>query len=355
MTLSYVGETISRICTRRGDKKALGIIALTLLLFAVGLTSADAKRGEFKTYDMMGFDYVPKEHQGKGLEKVPVIYECGFFRRDFARGENNCKGYRRDIINYPVIKKRAQESIGLPVVAINIESEPWNLQNSTNVGTAVANWQALIDEWQHWNPDTKILIYGAMPRVYWALMSKNDDLLQEYVTQANAIAPLFLQNRRVELWPSAYMDTDRPDIYRLERQWQIDICHRVYKTKCYFAITPHYRGYTYRVPIKDSDGNEIGLKERRFSMDQKSFEWIMATLVEDEADGFGLWIHDRHLPEGYESLMRSWSATGGAQGTSRDKELMWMSAVEKFLDSHVLDSHVKGRHKRRKNVCYSDY
>jgi len=348
MTISYVGANLSRMHTRRDKTKSWGAIALTLLILSLGLDAADAGVTEFKTYDMMGFDYVPKQHRDKGLEKVPVIYECGFFRRDFVRGVNNCNGYRRDLVNYPVIKKRAQESIGLSVVAINIESEPWNLMDRFNVGNAVANWQALIDEWQKWNPDTKILIYGAMPRVYWALMSKNEVLLQEYVTQAYAIAPLFLQNRGVELWPSAYLDTDKPDTYRLERQWQIDICHRVYKTKCYFSIMPHYRDYTYPVPVKDEEGNEVGQKERMFSMDQNSFLEIMATLKEDGADGFGLWIHNRHLPDDYESLMKAWSWSGGAQGTSRDKELMWMNAVEKFLDA-------KGLLKRRKNACYSDY
>ena len=104
-----------------------------------------------------------------------------------------------------------------------------------------------------------------------ALMSKNEVLLQEYVTQAYAIAPLFLQNRGVEIWPSAYLDTDKPDTYRLERQWQIDICHRVYKTKCYFAIMPHYKDYTYPVPVKDEAGQVIGQQERMFSMDQKTF------------------------------------------------------------------------------------
>ena len=59
---------------------------------------------------------------------------------------------------------------------------------------------------------------------------------------------------------------------------------------------------------------------------------IMKTLKEDGADGFGLWISRNHISEDYEYTMKVWSWAGGAEGTQRDRDMLWMSAVERFLD-----------------------
>jgi hypothetical protein len=185
---------------------------------------------------------------------------------------------------------------------------------------------------QEVNPDTKILIYGAMPRVYWALMSNNEVEFQRMVDHAEIIAPLFKENPMVEVWPSAYMYSDNPDIYRLDSQWQIDICHRVYKTKCYFAIMPHYRG---RADSSVRGYIDTGTK-KYIPMDRNSFLGKMRTLVEDGADGVGFWIHPNMLRDNYETHMAEWSMSGGAMGLNRDKDLVWLSAVEKFLDEQMI-------------------
>jgi hypothetical protein len=309
----------------------LRLLMLSSLILLTGLVSVEARQPAFVTYDMTHFSYVPKQHRDKGLQKVEVIYECGFFRRDFVQGVNNCNGIPRYWPNDPVIRLRARESIGLPVVAIEIESTPWNLDTTDPVALpiAVELWQHLIEVWQEVNPETKILIYGTVPRVYWALMTQNLAQLQLYEAQAATIAPLYY-NDLVAAWPSAYVHSDRPDIYRAERQWQIDICHRVYKTECYFAITPHY------IDNIESGKDYVDSGTlRRLTMGQNSFLEIIETLRRDGANGVGLWIHPGHLPEDYESQMMAWSWSGGAQGTSRDKDLMWLNAVEKFLDSQM--------------------
>jgi len=313
---------------------ALPIFPSIVALLVVGLActnTASAGVSEFKTYDMMGFSHVPIQHRDKGLEKVPVLYMCAMFRADFVRGVNNCNGIDFSVPNLEVIRQRALESKwwGLSVVAIDIEGFEWHLlSNDTKViDGAVANWQILIDEWRKVNTETKILIYGGMPRIAWTLLQYGDspELLDEQMEQAKHIAPIF-ENEGVELWPSAYVWYDRPDVFRAERKWQIDICHNIYKTKCYFAIKPQYSDY-----YDSGTGFEL-------HMFQNAFLAIMNTLKEDGADGFGLWISPHQLSDDYEERMRYWGWAGGAKGTRRDQDLGWLSAVERFLDAHIADA-----------------
>jgi hypothetical protein len=248
------------------------------------------------------------------------------FFADFEAGVNNCNHIDFDapVSEYiDVISQRAEESRGKPIVAIDIEGDHWDLHSfiPEEVQEAVDNWQDLINAWRVINPDTKILIYGAMPKVYWAIATGNLALMGEYEAKALMIAPLFM-NDRIELWPNAYLQRDMPDAYREERRWQIDVCHNVYKTKCYFAIYPQYRD--------EYDARTFF----RLHMDQKSFEGIMLTLKEDGADGFGLWIHPGHLSDDYESRMEQWSWQGGSGSRIFDRDLMWLKALTNFLDAN---------------------
>jgi hypothetical protein len=295
-----------------------------LFIAFIAILPLSTLAADFKTYDMMGFGFVPSQHRDKGLEKLPVIYECAMFRGDYVAGVNNCNHIDYRASNDDVVRQRAIENIGIPVVAIDIETEVWNLdsQNLWFLIDVVRRWEHLLTTWREVNPDTTILIYGGMPKVYWALMTSNAEQLELYQQQTEIIAPLFAIEG-IELWPSAYVKTDSPDIYRTARKWQIYICHNVYKTKCYFSISPNYFKYVDSV---------TGL---RMPMDQRSFLFIMNTLKEDGADGFGLWIHPRHLRDDFDERMIRWSEQGGTYGTMRDRDLSWLGALEKFLDSNT--------------------
>ena len=293
-----------------------------LLIAVIAISPLSTLAADFKTYDMMGFDFVPSQHSDKGLEKVPVLYECTMFRGDYVAGVNNCNHIDYRASNDDVVRQRASENIGNPVVAIDIETEVWDLSTKdlSFLVDVVQRWMHMLTIWREVNPDTTILIYGGMPKIYWALLTSNIELLQLYQQQTTIIAPLFAIEG-VELWPSAYVNTDSPDVYRTERKWQIYVCHNVYKTRCYFAIYPYYRKY-----VDSGTGH-------RLPMDQSSFLEIMNTLKEDGADGFGLWIHPGHLADDYEQRMKEWSWQGGATGLMRDRDMSWLSAVEKFLDN----------------------
>jgi hypothetical protein len=282
-----------------------------------------AANSDFKTFDMMGFDFVPTQHRNKGLEKIPVLYQCSMFRADHIRGVNYCNNIDMSEPNTLVIQQRAAEYLGVPMVAIDIEGGTWNLQSHdlAVVTKAVEHWRKLLRIWRKFNPDTTILIYGGMPRIYWALITSDQELLDLYEDKTRIITKIF-SDKKVALWPSAYVVSDRPDIFRAERKWQIDICHNVYKTKCYFAIMPQFKNYT---------DSKTGF---RLHMDQNSFLEIMTSLKEDGADGFGLWIHPKHLASDFEYRRKVWSWAGGATGRRDDKDLMWMSALEKFLDAN---------------------
>ena len=73
------------------------------------------------------------------------------------------------------------------------------------------------------------------------------------------------------------------------------------------------------------------------SGNQNSFLEIMTTLKEDEADGFALWVDHRHLDIyiDYEYQMKLWSWRGGADGWADFQPVLWMSAVERFLDAQI--------------------
>ena len=296
----------------------------SLLIAFIATLPLSTLAADFKTYDMMGFDFVPSQHSDKGLEKVPVLYQCAMFRWDYVRGVTHCNHIDYAASNDAVVRQRALESIGIPVVAIDIEVEPWSLseENLWQLLDAVRRWEHLLTTWREVNPDTKILIYGGMPRFHRALRTSNIELLQLYQQQTLIIAPIFAIEG-VELWPSAYVRTDSPDIYRIERKLQIQVCHNVYKTKCYFAIHPYYRSY-----VNPGTG-------RPHPMDQGTFLGIMNTLKEDGADGFGLWINPNHLSDDFDERMWRWSDRGGATGTMYDHDLSWLSALEKFLDSNI--------------------
>jgi hypothetical protein len=296
----------------------------SLLIAFIALLPLSTLAADFKTYDMMGFDFEPFQHRDKGLEKIPVLYQCAMFRGDFVAGRNNCNDIDYTASNDDVVRQRASENIGNPVVAIDIETTPWNLRNENlwALFDAVKRWEHLLTTWREVNPGTKILIYGGMPKIYWALMTSNIELLKLYQQQTTIIAPLFAIEG-VELWPTAYVYTDSPDIYRAERKWQIHICHNVYKTKCYFAIHPYFRDY-----IDSTTGIPL-------PMDQSSFLYIMNTLKEDGADGFGLWIDPGYLSDDFDERVHQWSLNGGRTGTMRDRDLLWLSAVQKFLDNNI--------------------
>jgi hypothetical protein len=320
---TYAGlDSVSKI----GLARQFVVVSFFVLLLVVGSPAFAGKHAaDFKTYDMTGFEFTPLEHRDKGLEKVPVLYMCSMFRADFVSGVNNCNDVDLSEPAIDVIRQRAAESIGKPIVTIDIEGGTWNFHSFDLdvVQGAVDNWQILIDTWLRVNPDTKILIYGGMPKVYWAIATHNLELMGRYEAQALKIAPLF-KNDRVGLWPNAYLQRDMPDIYREERRWQIDVCHKVYRTKCYFAINPQYGS-----EWDATDGFEL-------HMDQNSFLEIMSTLKEDGADGFGLWIHPGHLSYDYESRMERWSAKGGSGSRIFDRDLMWLKALTKFLDANNL-------------------
>jgi len=334
---TYAGlDSVSKI----GLAQQFVVASLFVLLLVYGSPAFAGKHAaDFKTYDMTGFEFTPFEHRDKGLEKVPVLYMCAMFRADFVKGVNNCNDVDLSEPALDVIRQRADESIGKTIVAIDIEGGNWNFHSSDLdvVQGAVDRWQVLIDTWKQVNPDTKILIYGAMPRVWWAIATSNLEKMRLAESQALKIAPLF-KNDQVELWPSAYVSTDMPDVHREARRWKIDVCHQVYRTKCYFAIDPQYlREYA-------ADGF-------RLHMDRNSFLEVMLTLKEDGADGFGLWIHPGHLSHDYESRMERWSRNNGAASNNydrnwdiHDRDLMWLNALTKFLDAN---NSPKGQYRRK--------
>jgi len=279
-------------------------------------------------------DFMPRQFENKGLEEVPHLFMCAMFRGDFVRYENHCGGLDVSEPNRDVIEQRAQEYLDLkaPYVVIDIEknnspgSELWNLRAANDdddviVKGAVRRWNELLAIWRAVNPMTEVLIYHPIPRIYWELMRNKTAAIAEAERKAAIIAEIFLQNPNVAVYAEASLKTDLPHIFRQERQWTIKICREVYKAKCYIKVNPYY-------------GNYNGWANTRVPLDQTTLLDVMRSIKEDGADGIAIWAAHRDLDAyvDYEHQMKLWSWRGGADGWATFKAILWMSAVERFLD-----------------------
>ena len=210
---------------------------------------------QFATYDMSRLSWLPPSLRSKGYETIPVFFMCHMWNGRVGEVPTNCNKVNFSSINHEVVRQRAKEALGLPLVVIDIEqtSNPtthvWHMvsEDPQQVMTAVAMWQELIATWREVNQDTRIMIYKPIPRIWWPMqknrrwpmIARGQKSIDARTATTRLIAPLF-EDESLMAWPSAYLNIDAPELLREERQWQIQICKEVYKTRCVFALTPFY-------------------------------------------------------------------------------------------------------------------
>jgi hypothetical protein len=297
--------------------------------------SADAAPAmpAFVAYDMSGLSWLPPSLQGKGYETIPVFFMCHMWNGRFGKVPTNCNNVDFSGVNHEVVRQRAQEALGLPLVVIDIEqtSNPtthvWHMvsENPQQVMSAVALWQELIATWREVNQDTRIMIYKPIPRIWWPMqknrkwpmMARGQESIDARTATTKLIAPLFA-DQSLMAWPSAYLNIDAPELLREERQWQIHICKEVYKTRCVFALTPFY------TKLKTPEGEPRPIHPDMLLQ-------VMHELEEDGADGFGIWMPRTYNNKKYLGLVRQWAETGEQAADAHDPSVWWLSAVDRFL------------------------
>ena len=70
-----LGGVVAGISSRKIYRQSFRVLIVSLALAILVSGPARAEQREFKTYDMMGFSYVPPQHQGKNLQKIPVCWK----------------------------------------------------------------------------------------------------------------------------------------------------------------------------------------------------------------------------------------------------------------------------------------
>jgi len=288
---------------------------------------------EFAAYDMSGLSYMPATLREKGFEKIPVFFMCHIWNGDYGHIDTNCDGIDFSRLNREVIRQRAEESLGLPLVVIDIErtnnetTDVWHMlsEDPETVKGAVALWQELIATFREVNPDTRIMIYKPIPRIWWPL-SKNrryplvnlgQAAIDARYRTAELIAPLF-EDKTLQAWPSAYLTVKDPELMRDERQWQIRVCKELYRTRCVFALTHLY------MKAKDENG-------RRIPVEPESMYRVIKELRQDGADGFGVWLPHHYDNPRYLERVETWEENGGGAAAEVDPLVGWLSGVDRYL------------------------
>ena len=150
-------------------------LALGVLLMLAGAADSPAEpAAEFKAYDLTELSYLPPSLIEKGYKPLPIIQMCEIWDKKHEFGKTPCNVKDWSTPNKKVVQYWAKEYLGEDMVAINIEqnahetSAGWNFRSKEieNVHEAVRRWKLLVSYWREINPDTKILIYGPMPRVW---------------------------------------------------------------------------------------------------------------------------------------------------------------------------------------------
>jgi hypothetical protein len=315
------------------------IVRFLLAIFlVVGLPGTTwSEDGTFKTYDLTALSYLPPSLVEKGYQPIHIIQMCEIWDLKHRYGKEPCGVKNYSEPDEFVVRKRAEESLGLPVVAISIEqnAEPssvgWNFRSEDPevVETAVRRWQKLVKIWREVNPDTKILIYGPMPRIWWPLkknrkyatLSLGQSDIDARWEKSKLIAPLF-EDKSLIPWVSAYMKSNEVDLYREERRWQIKVCKELYKSKCIFAISPLYVQ------------KQSNLRRDRFMKPEAFYDYLVS-LKEDGADGIGMWIYIRYENERYINLLKQWDEKGGRTTPTEDERVLWLDVVDRFLSEDL--------------------
>lgn len=324
---------------RRDNTHLAAALALASLL--AGLASASALGEEetgsaaddFKAYDLTELSYLPPSLLEKGYEVIPIIQMCEMWDLQHRYGEEPCAVRDYTSADPEVVRKRADENLGVPLVAINIEqnayesSAGWNFRNDEPeiVKTAVARWQELVSIWREVNPDTRILIYGPMPRIWWPITKNRkypglrfgQSSIDTRWENSKLIAVLF-EDKSLVPWVSTYMQSNDPEVYREERRWQIKVCKELYQTECIFAVAPVYM-------------SSSKAKNRNPPIDPEQLYDILVSLKEDGADGFGMWHFHRFDNKKYLDRMRQWEEKGGRATPTEDAGIAWLDAVDRFL------------------------
>lgn len=294
---------------------------------------AAAEIPEFATYDMSGLSWLPPSLQSKGYETIPVFYMCHMWNGRYGEVPTNCNKADFSSVNHEVVRQRAKEALGVPLVVIDIEqgrnptSHVWHMlsEDPQQVMAAVALWQELIATWREVNQDTRIVIYKPIQRIWWPMqknrkwpmLARGQKSIDARTATTKLIAPLF-EDQSLMAWPSAYLTIDEPELLREARQWQIQICKEVYKTRCVFALTPFYTN------LETPEGEPRPIHPDMLLQ-------VMHELEEDGADGFGIWLPRAYNNKKYLALVRAWAETGERAADAHDPSVLWLSAVERFL------------------------
>ena len=305
------------------------VSAIVLLVASMSWSAA----ADFKTYDMSGLSWLPPSLQEAGYETIPVLYMCHMWNGRYGHQPTNCDNVDFSGVNHDVVRQRAEETLGEPLVVIDIEqtknptSHVWHLlsEDPEIVTGAVALWQELIATFREVNPDSRIMIYKPIPRIWWPMMKnrrfaplkRGQSRIDARYETAKLIAPLF-EDKSLQAWPSAYLTYDEPEILRLERQWQIRICKELYKTRCIFALTPWYQ------KEKNEQGSKLAVPAGRMLE-------VMNELQEDGADGFGFWVPNRYDNDAYLKVVRQWDEDREAMKPRQYAKVQWLTAIESFL------------------------
>ena len=288
---------------------------------------------DFKAYDMSGLSWLPPSLVEKGYEKIPVLFMCHMWNPRYGHEPTNCNNVDFSSVNHDVVRQRGRETIGVPLVVIDIErthnptSEVWHMLSDDPAVTnrAVELWQEMIAVFREENPDTEILIYKPIQRIWWPmiqnrqlpLLKRGQSTIDARYATAERVAPLF-DDTSLLAWPSAYVDRVEPEIYRAELQWQINICKELFETRCIFALSPIYP------KAKDEAGNPL-------LVDEDWFYQMIKDLEEDGADGFGVWLPYRYDNPRYIASVQNWEERGGATARNHDPRVHWLSAIDRFL------------------------
>lgn len=309
------------------------MVLLALLLQSAAAPAADVINPEFKAYDMSGLSWLPPSLVAKGYETIPVLFMCHMWNPRFGSEPTNCNNTDFSTVNRTVVRQRAAEMLGVPLVVIDIErgqnptSEVWHLlsEEPEVLEKARALWEEMIAVFREVNTESEIMIYKPIQRIWWPLiqnrqfplLKRGQSTIDARYEMAERIAPMF-RDKSLLAWPSAYVDRDEPEIYREDRQWQISICKNLYKTRCIFAMTPFY------VITRDESGRPI-------PVDEDWFYQIIRELEADGADGFGIWLPREYDNQNYLELVKAWEA--GDQPV--DPRVQWLSAIDRFLSERT--------------------
>jgi len=311
----------------KGFRNTMLRIFLLMLMYTVPTHASDAS--EFRVYDMSGLSYLPPSLQEKGFETLPVFFMCHMWNGSAGSVPTNCDGYDFSKLNESVIRQRAEESLGAPLVVIDIErtgnptSEVWHMvgEDPEQTVTAIKMWRDMIDIFREVNPDTKIMIYKPIQRIWWP-MAKNRryPILKRGQAEIDArrasamIVKSLFEDKTLEAWQSAYITNTQEEILRDEREWLIEICKEEFKTRCIFALTPFYLKKT------KPDGSPL-------PVDIDVLYGAMRDLREGGADGVGFWMPRHYDNKRYLQRVKDWKP----DDADPDPMVQWLTAVDRVL------------------------